>query len=339
MALGLLTPQVASAGAILFLDVGGGNDPKTIDFNNIGNEANNPVTFKSDSVRWTPIERGFPAGLLRAEGSFDANNGILKGIAEVDTLSISSEAGYYFSPSYRADANTGLTDQLTLHANSPAAQFAPLHLAFDLDYALVANGGLPPVLLDGTVATGGDVGASVNFDITIGSILAGFLFNVNGVAGTGASWGLPDPSEDGVVTPFHSILASSFVGGNYTELLNVTEDSFGWSLNRAYTIETTFQVPVGVPFSLAMNSYASAGCYVRHNCNAYANFGNSLFASISTDPGFTLESAFGYGYTARAPIGEVTPVPEPGTLALVLAGLGACRAARRRHQSGVGAQS
>jgi hypothetical protein len=69
---------------------------------------------------------------------------------------------------------------------------------------------------------------------------------------------------------------------------------------------------------------------LRHHCSAYANFGNSLFASISTDPGFTLESAFGYGYTARAPREEPTPVPEPGTLALVLAGA-AYRAARRRR--------
>jgi len=335
IAVALLAPQVASAGSILFLEVGGANGvpPEAVDFNNIGNEVNNPVKFKGGSVRWTPIERGVPAGLLRAEGSFDANNGILKNIAEVGTPSISSEAGYYFNPSYRADANAGLTDELTLHSNNPAAQFAPLHLAFDLDYALVANGGLPPLLLDGTEVAGGDVGASIAFDVTIGNILAGFLFNFNGVAGTGATWGLPDPSQDGVASPFHSILASQFVDGNYSELLNVTEDNFGFSLSRAYTIETTFLVPVGVPFSLMMNSSASAGCTVRHHCSAFADFGNSLFASISTDPGFTLESAFGYGYTSRAPVEEPTAVPEPGTLALVLAGVGAYRAAGRRRRA------
>jgi hypothetical protein len=336
MVLALLTPQAASAGVILFLNIdGSGLGPEsyqeTLDYSNVGNEAVDPTKSKSGALKANLMERGVPAGSVRAEGSVSGTAGFLKNEAQVGTPIISSDHGYYFNPSYRADAHVGLIDQLTVHADDPTALFAPLHMVFDLTYALAVDGGLPPLLVDGTEAIGGDAGASINFDIFVGDLLSGFMFNVNGVAGTGASWGLPDPSEDGVASPFNSVLASLLAGGEYAELLNVTETTFGFNLNRAYTIAATLEVPVDVPFSLRMNSFASAGCTVRHNCKAFADFGNSLFASISTGPGFSLESAYGYNYTGRAP-GEVTPVPEPGTLGFALAGLGAYRAVRGRRR-------
>lgn len=87
----------------------------------------------------------------------------------------------------------------------------------------------------------------------------------------------------------------------------------------------------------------SAGCDQRTGCDALADFGNSLFASVSTDPGFTLESAFGYSYTAQEPDGGDGTVPEPVSLTLTLLGaalLGVRRLRRmkprQRRDEGIG---
>jgi hypothetical protein len=343
VALTLIAPRPAVAGLILVTDVFPFNGiAGEIDFSTVGNEAADPTKFKSSRVKHIPLTGGIPTGNLEAFGLVDARTGILKSRAEVSTSTIDPSDIFPegFRPSYRADATSGLVDELILASAIPGAQVAPLHIVIDLAYALAVDLGLPAVLPGGGTGVGGDAGASLDFSVSIGNAVAGFFFSVDGIAGTGASFGNVDPNDDGVLIPFHSIVANSFSNGSFTEIMNVVEDDFGGNLSRNYTIEATLLAPVGTPFQVMMASHAEGGCSERNGCVALADFGNSLFASISTDPGFSLHSSFGYGYTARAggggpdpdPDPDPDPIPEPGILTLTLVAVGFFGAARRRKR-------
>lgn len=100
--------------------------------------------------------------------------------------------------------------------------------------------------------------------------------------------------------------------------------------NGRYTGEVllTMVVPTGVDLTLNYTVHQGARCFHLSNCDVGVNAMFSDHIGLELADGYSFTSASGLRYEGLAPA-----VPEPETLALMLAGLGGLFLARRRAQA------
>jgi hypothetical protein len=162
-----------------------------------------------------------------------------------------------------------------------------------------------PVTISGATCTGPGISCSGGSVIATMFITGTYLYNSNSTASVSASLELFDPTTgaDSPQSLFQELDGSSPEG---------QVNSFSYELQAMVPVDTL----VGFDASISLETSNSAWIDVSHT----TTFG------LSVPDGFTYSSPFSF-------IGPETAVPEPGSLVMLLTGIGAVRAVRRRRSA------